>query len=271
MITANKAKSPVFKVDLNVEDMRLLFTKQKEAWLANGIPDYTTRIDRMDRLITLLVDSKDEIAATLSEDYGGRSVEGSLLEVLVVVNTLKYNKIHLREWMGPELHEAPFPDAVARVEFQPKGVVGVVSPWNFPWSLAFSPIASIFAAGNVCMLKPSELAPRTSALMAQLVAQFFHETEFTVLQGGPDTGAAFAALPFDHLIYTGRTKIGAVIMGAAAKNLTPMTLELGGKSPVLVGRTADIGDVARRVMKAKTFNAGQLCHAPDYVLLPKGY
>jgi len=263
MITANKAKSPVFKVDLNVEDMRLLFTKQKEAWLANGIPDYTTRIDRMDRLITLLVDSKDEIAATLSEDYGGRSIEGSLLEVLVVVNTLKYNKIHLRDWMEPELHEAPFPDAVARVEFQPKGVVGVVSRWNFPWTLAFSPIASIFAAGNVCMLKPSELAPRTSALMAQLVAQFFHETEFTVLQGGPETGAAFAALPFDHLIYTGGTKIGAAIMGAAAKNLTPVTLELGGKSPVLVGRTADIGDVARRVMKAKTFNAGEICLAPD--------
>jgi len=270
MITADKAKSPVFKVDLNAEDMRLLLTKQKEAWLANGIPDYTTRIDRMDRLITLLVDSKDEIAATLSEDYGGRSIEGSLLEVLVVVNTLKYNKIHLREWMGPELHEAPFPDAVARVEFQPKGVVGVVSRWNFPWTLAFSPIASIFAAGNVCMLKPSELAPRTSALMAQLIAQFFHDTEFTVLQGGPETGAAFAALPFDHLIYTGGTKIGAAIMGAAAKNLTPVTLELGGKSPVLVGRTADIDDVARRVMKAKTFNAGQICLAPDYVLLPKG-
>jgi coniferyl-aldehyde dehydrogenase len=106
--------------------------------------------------------------------------------------------------------------------------------------------------------------------MAQLVAQFFHETEFTVLQGGPETGAAFAALPFDHLIYTGGTKIGAAIMGAAAKNLTPVTLELGGKSPVLVGRTADIDDVARRVMKAKTFNAGQICLAPDYVLLPKG-
>jgi coniferyl-aldehyde dehydrogenase len=267
MITANKPKSPVF---LNAEDMRLLLTKQKEAWLANGIPDYTTRIDRMDRLIALLVGSKDEIAATLSEDYGGRSIEGSLAEVLTVVKTLKYNKIHLREWMEPELHEAPFPDAVARVEFQPKGVVGVVSPWNFPWALAFSPIASIFASGNVCMLKASEWAPRTSALMAQLVAQFFHETEITVLQGGPETGAAFAALPFDHLIYTGRTKIGAAIMGAAAKNLTPVTLELGGKSPVLVGRTADIGDVARRVIKAKTFNAGQLCHAPDYVLLPKG-
>jgi coniferyl-aldehyde dehydrogenase len=269
MITANKAKSPFCKVELNAEEMRLLLTKQKKAWLANGVPDRTTRIDRMYRLIALLVDNKEEIAAALSQDYGGRSIEGSLLEVLVVVNTLKYNKIHLREWMEPELHEAPFPDAVARVEFQPKGVVGVVSPWNFPWALAFSPIASIFAAGNVCMLKPSELAPRTSELMAQLVAQFFHETEFTVLQGGPETGAAFAALPFDHLIYTGGTKIGAAIMGAAAKNLTPVTLELGGKSPVLVGRTADIGDVAP-VMKAKTFNAGQICLAPDYVLLPKG-
>src|SRR5258708_32733032 len=120
------------------------------------------------------------------------------------------------------------------------------------------------------MLKPSELAPRTSTLMAQLVAQFFHDTEFTVLQGGPETGAAFAALPFDHLIYTGGTKIGAAIMGAAAKNLTPVTLELGGQSPVLVGQSADIGDVARRAMKAKTFNAGQICHAPEYVLLSKG-
>jgi coniferyl-aldehyde dehydrogenase len=271
MITANKAESPVFEVDLNAEDMRLLLTKQKEAWLANGIPDYSTRIDRIDRLIALLVDKKDEIAARLSEDYGRRSIEGSLfLDVLYVVNMLKYNKVHLREWMEPELHEAPFPDAVARVEFQPKGVVGVVSPWNFPWTLAFGPVADIFAAGNVCMLKPSELTPRTSALMAQLVAQFFHETEITVLQGGPETGEAFAALPFDHLIYTGGAKIGAAIMGAAVKNFTPVTLELGGKSPVLVGRTADIGDVARRVMTVKTFNAGQICLAPDYVLLPKG-
>ena len=251
--------------------MRLVHRKQKGAWLANGIPDYATRIDRMDRLIALLADRKDEIVATIREDYGKRSIEESLLaEVLYLVNSLKFNKVHLRECMEPELHETPFPDGIARVEFQPKGVIGVISPWNLPWLLALLPVINIFAAGNVCMLKPSELTPKTSALMARLVTEFFDETELTVLQGGPETGAAFAALPFDHLIYTGGTKIGQGIIEAAAKNLAPVTLELGGKSPVLCGRTADIGDVARRVMTAKTFNAGQTCLAPDYVFLPRG-
>ena len=261
----------VSKVELNANEMGLLHAKLKEAWLGNGIPNYETRIDRMDRLIALLVDNKDELVATISEDYGRRSIEGSLfVEVLYLVNSLKFNKVHLREWMEPELHETPFPDGIAQVKFQPKGVIGVISPWNLPVLLAFLPVINIFAAGNVCMLKPSELTPKTSALMARLVAQFFDETELTVLLGGPETGAAFASLPFDHLIYTGGTKIGPAVMGAAAKNLTPVTLELGGKSPVLCGRTADIGDVARRVMKAKTFNAGQTCLAPDYVLLPRG-
>jgi coniferyl-aldehyde dehydrogenase len=271
MNTSYKTTKSVFKVESNTEEMRLLHTKQKEAWLANGIPDYATRVDRMDRLMALLVDKRDEIVATISEDYGKRSIEESLFaEVLYLVNSVKFNKVHLREWMEPELHETPFPDGIARVEFQPKGVIGVISPWNLPWVLALLPVINIFAAGNVCMLKPSELTPRTSALMARLVAEFFDETELTVLQGGPETGAAFAALPFDHLIYTGGTKIGQGIMEAAAKNLTPVTLELGGKSPVLCGRTADIGDVARRVMTAKTFNAGQTCLAPDYLFLPRG-
>jgi coniferyl-aldehyde dehydrogenase len=271
MNTTNKPRSSVFKVELNAEEMRLLHTKQRKAWLANRIPNYATRIGRLNRLIALLVDNRDEIAATLNEDYGGRSIQESLLlEVLYLVDCLKFNKVHLREWMYPELHEAPFSDGLARVEFQPKGVIGVISPWNLPWLLAFLPVINIFAAGNVCMLKPSELTPKTSALIARLVAQFFDETELTVLQGGPETGAAFAALPFDHLIYTGGTKIGRVIMGAAAKNLTPVTLELGGKSPVLCSRTADIGDAARRVMTAKTCNAGQTCLAPDYVMLPTG-
>jgi len=264
----NKSRSAVFRVVSNAEELHRLHRKQKEAWLANGIPNYATRIDRLDRLIALLVDNKEEIVATISEDYGKRSIEESLFaEVLYLVNSLKFNKAHLEEWMKPKLHWA---GGLARVEFQPKGVIGVISPWNLPWLLALLPVINIFAAGNACMLKPSELTPKTSALMARLVTEFFDETELTVVQGGPETGAAFAALPFDHLIYTGGSKIGRGIMEAAAKNLTPVTLELGGKSPVLCGRTADIGDVARRVMTAKTFNAGQTCLAPDYLFLPRG-
>jgi coniferyl-aldehyde dehydrogenase len=268
MNTTNKPRSVVFRVESNSEELRLLHRKQREACLANGIPDFATRIDRLDRLIALLVDKKEEIVATISDDYGKRSIEESLFaEVLYLVNSVKFNKVHLEEWMKPELS---FSGGIARVEFQPKGVIGVIGPWNLPWLLALLPVINIFAAGNVCMLKPSELTPKTSALMARLVTEFFDETELTVVQGGPETGAAFAALPFDHLIYTGGSKIGRGIMEAAAKNLTPVTLELGGKSPVLCGRTADIGDVARRVMTAKTFNAGQTCLAPDYVFLPRG-
>jgi coniferyl-aldehyde dehydrogenase len=268
MNNTNKTKGAVFIVESYAEEMRRLHSRQKQVWLAKGIPDYQTRIDRMDRLIALLVDNKDEIVATISEDYGNRCIEESLFaEVLYLVDSVKFNKVHLGEWMKPELHYA---GGIARVEFQPKGVIGVISPWNLPWLLALLPVINIFAAGNVCMLKPSELTPKTSALMARLVAEFFDETELTVVEGGPETGAAFAALPFDHLIYTGGARVGQVVMEAAAKHLTPVTLELGGKSPVLCGRTADIGDVAQRVMTAKLFNAGQTCLAPDYLFLPSG-
>jgi coniferyl-aldehyde dehydrogenase len=251
--------------------MRSLLDRQRAALAEEGSPTYDVRIDRTDRLIALLVENKDEIAGTLKEDFGRRSDEASLLtEVLWVVDSYKYNKLHLREWMQPEIREAMFPDAEARVEYQPKGVVGVVSPWNFPWNLAFDPIGSVIAAGNRVMLKPSELTPLTSVLMAKLANQYFDETELAIVQGGPETGAAFTALPFDHLIFTGSPKVGSAVMRAASASLTPVTLELGGKSPALIGRSADLGDAVRRILTAKTFNAGQVCLAPDYVLLPSG-
>src|ERR1700742_4150889 len=171
--------------------------------------------------------------------------------------------------MQPQIHEAMFPDAEARVEYQAKGVVGVVSPWNFPWNLSFNPIGYIMAAGNRVMLKPSELTPVTSALMAKLANRYFDETELAVVQGGPDIGAAFTALPFDHLLFTGSARVGSAVMRAASASLTPVTLELGGKSPALIGRSADLGDAVRRILTAKTLNAGQVCLTPDYVLLPK--
>jgi coniferyl-aldehyde dehydrogenase len=186
-----------------------------------------------------------------------------------VVDSYKHTKLHLHEWMQPEIQVASFPDAEARVEYQAKGVVGVVSPWNFPWTLSFNPIGEAIAAGNRVMLKPSEMTPATSALMAKLADRYFDETEFAVVQGGPEIGAAFTELPFDHLIFTGSTRVGSAVMRAASASLTPVTLELGGKSPVLIGRSADLGDAARRILTWKTFNAGQICLAPDYVLLPR--
>ena len=254
------------------EKMRSLLDRQRAAFEEEGFPTYDVRLDRIDRLIALLVENKNEIAGTLKEDFGHRSDEASLLtEVLWVIDSYKYNKLHLREWMQPEIREAIFPDADARVEYQPKGVVGVVSPWNFPWNLAFDPIGSVIAAGNRVMLKPSELTPVTAALMAKLANKYFDETELAVVQGGPEIGAAFTALPFDHLIFTGSPKVGSAVMRAASASLTPVTLELGGKSPALIGRSADLGDAVRRILTAKTFNAGQVCLAPDYVLLPNGF
>ena len=251
------------------EKMRLLLDRQRAAFAEDGIPTYEVRIDRTDRLIALMVENKDDIASALDEDFGHRSNEAALLtEVWWIIDGYKYNKLHLREWMQPQIHEAMFPDAEARVEYQAKGVVGVVSPWNFPWNLSFNPIGYIIAAGNRVMLKPSELTPVTSALMAKLSNRYFDETELVVVQGGPEIGAAFTALPFDHLIFTGGTRVGSAVMRAASASLTPVTLELGGKSPALIGRSADLGDAVRRILTWKTFNAGQVCIAPDYVLLP---
>ncbi len=253
------------------ERMRSLLDRQRAAHLLEGAPAYDTRIDRTNRLIALLVENQSDIIGALNADYGHRSAEATLLaDVWSVIDNYKYTKLHLREWMQTEIHEAMFPDAEARVEHVPKGVVGVVSPWNFPWRLAFAPIGYIFAAGNRCMLKPSELTPATSALMAKLAAKYFDETELAVVQGGPAIGAAFTALPFDHLIFTGGTKVGSAVLRAASETLTPVTLELGGKSPALIGKSADIRDAARRILTVKTFNAGQICLAPDYVLLPSG-
>ncbi len=158
--------------------------------------------------------------------------------------------------------------ARAEVRFQPKGVIGVMTPWNFPVQLACDAVAGAFAAGNRVMLKPSEFTPTTSAMLAQIFDLFFDEDEIAVINGGPEVGAAFAGLPFDHLIFTGATSIGRHVMRAAAENLTPVTLELGGKSPVVIGRSADMGKAAARIMAGKIMNAGQVCLAPDYILAP---
>ncbi|WP_417691951.1 coniferyl aldehyde dehydrogenase [Pseudomonas sp.] len=255
---------------VGAEQLTATLARMKQAHLADGPASLELRRDRLDRAIALLLDNRDAIVAAVSADFGNRSREQTLLsDIGGSVASLKHCREHLAEWMQAQSHPSPFPGSEARVEYQPLGVVGVISPWNFPIVLAFGPLASIFAAGNRAMLKPSELTPRTSALMGELIARYFDENELTTVLGDAEVGALFSAQPFDHLIFTGGTAVARHIMRAASDNLVPVTLELGGKSPVLVSRSADLATVVQRVMTVKTFNAGQICLAPDYVLLPE--
>ena len=255
--------------------MRHTLEIQRKAHLNDGPPSAEKRIEWLDRAIGLLVGNKDGITDALREDFGHRSVHASLLtDVSGSIGPLKFAKENLRSWMRPEKRKVTpailgLFGARARVELQPKGVVGIISPWNFPVQLTFGPLAGAFAAGNRVMIKPSEFTPRTSELMARLFRSAFDEAEVAVFAGGPEVGAAFSKLPFDHLLFTGATSIAYHVMRAAAENLVPTTLELGGKSPVIVGRSANIDLTAKRVMMGKTLNAGQICLAPDYVLLPQ--
>jgi coniferyl-aldehyde dehydrogenase len=255
--------------------MRQTLERQKAAQLAEGPPSAALRIDRLDRAIGLLVDHADEIADALRDDFGHRSIDASLFtDVAASIEPLKHAKRHLRQWMRRDRRSAS-PSALgllgarAWVDYQPKGVVGVISPWNFPFNLTFAPLAGILAAGNRAMIKPSEFTPRSSALMQRMIGQAFDGAEIAVFTGGTEVGEAFSRLPFDHLLFTGATSVAKHIMRAAAENLVPVTLELGGKSPAIVGRDADLVLAARRLMFGKTLNAGQVCVSPDYALVPR--
>jgi coniferyl-aldehyde dehydrogenase len=242
----------------------------KQAQLTDGAASAELRQDRLERAARLLTLHHDALASAISADYGHRSPHQSLLsDVLSSVAALRHAQEHLPNWMQAQPQEAPVPGMQARVQYQPLGVVGIISPWNFPLNLAFSPLAGVFSAGNRALLKPSELTPRTSQLLAELIARYFDPLELDVVLGDAQTGQAFSALPFDHLVFTGSTAVGRHVMRAAAENLVPLTLELGGKSPVLIDTDADIATAAERVLTVKTFNVGQICISPDYVLLPE--
>jgi len=256
------------------DDMQTILDRQKAAHLRDGAPNAEQRIERIDRCIGLLVDYRGEIEEALNADFGVRSREATAFtDVASSIGTLKHAKAHLKAWMAPEKRKTTpallgLFGAKAQVRYQPKGVVGVISPWNFPVNLTFTPLAGVLAAGNRAMIKPSEFTPATSELMARMFGAVFSPEEIAVVTGGPEVGEAFAALAFDHLIFTGATSIARHVMKAAAQNLTPLTLELGGKSPVILGRSADMKTAAARIMNGKTLNAGQICLAPDYVLVP---
>src|SRR5579872_4275972 len=254
--------------------MRQVLAAQKAAHIRVGAPSAELRMERLERCIQLLVKHEADIVKALNDDFGNRAAAVSgITDVAGSIGPLKHAKAHLKAWMKPEKRKTTpallgFLGAKAEVQFQPKGVVGIISPWNFPANLTFSPLAGVLAAGNRAMIKPSEFTPATSELMAKMFAEAFTEEEIAVFPGGPEVGQAFASLPFDHLIFTGATGVARHVMKAAAENLVPVTLELGGKSPVILGRSADYATAAARVMAGKTLNAGQICLAPDYVLAP---
>jgi len=254
--------------------MQSALERQKAAQLRDGAPSVETRVDRLDRCVRLLIDYRGRIEEALNADFGARSREATAFtDVAASIGPLKHARANLQRWMRPERRPTSPPllglfGAKCEVRCQPKGVVGVISPWNFPVNLTFAPLAGVLAAGNRAMIKPSEYTPATSALLAEMFGKAFSEEEITVVTGGPEVGEAFARLAFDHLVFTGATAVARHVMRAAADNLTPLTLELGGKSPVIIGRSADLPTAAARIMNGKTLNAGQICLAPDYVLAP---
>lgn len=255
-----------------IQSLQAILDSQKLAQLQSGEPSAATRRDRLDRCIALLVDHQDELVDALDADFGGRAKTGSrLADIAASIAPLKHARAELVRWMRPA-KRATSPrilgliGAKAQIRYTPKGVVGVISPWNFPIQLIFGPLAGILAAGNRAMIKPSEFTPRVSALLQNLFARYFRSDEIAVVTGGAEMGQAFGALAFDHLIFTGATSIARHVMRAAADNLVPLTLELGGKSPVILGQGADLAIAARRILNGKVMNAGQICLAPDYVL-----
>jgi coniferyl-aldehyde dehydrogenase len=246
---------------------------QRAAFTAELPVSSALRKDRLRRLGALCIDNADRFVSAMSEDFGHRSHDQSILsDVGASVSAIKAQLSNIDRWMRPEKRKVPFPlgllGARARVEYQPKGVVGVISPWNFPVLLAVSPIAAAFGAGNRVMVKTSEATPATTALFEELGPRCFDEAELAFFGGGPEVGQRFASLAFDHLIFTGATAIGRHILHAAADNLVPVTLELGGKSPAIIGRGADVAKAADRIAVGKMMNAGQICIAPDYAFVP---
>ncbi len=262
-----------------ITEMKKVLDLQKQLHIQEGPPSVQLRKDRLDRCVSMVKKYQNPIILALQEDFGNRDpVMSVATEVLSAIGPLEHAKKNLSRWMKPEKRRAEIAPlgpllslmgARARIEYQPMGTVGCISPWNFPVNLVLAPMGGILAAGNRVMVKPSEITPSTSAVMKSMFEEYFDQVEIAVFTGDAEVGAAFSSLPFDHMLFTGGTAIAKHVMKAASENLVPITLELGGKSPVIIGKDSDVGRAAIRVMQGKTMNAGQICLAPDYALVPK--
>ncbi len=254
-----------------MNDLRASFDRLRAAQLKH-IPDQRERLYSLKRLAEAVQHHKEAVVTAINEDFGRRSrVETMVADIMVTLEEIKHAEKNLRRWMKPQSRpiSLTFKPASGELRFLPLGVVGIVAPWNYPFQLAVIPLINAIAAGNRVMIKPSEFTPRLSALLAKMLSEVFSADEVVVVQGDADVGAAFTSLPFDHLLFTGSTAVGRHVMAAAAPNLTPVTLELGGKSPALIAPDYPLEHAADRIATGKCFNAGQTCVAPDYVLVPR--
>lgn len=255
----------------DVADLDTVFLAMRRASRAADVPSLALRRDRLDRLRTLILENRDAFMDAIAADFGGRSrAETELLEILPLLNGLKHTRRHLPRWMRDERRHVSltFQPASARIRHEPLGVIGIIAPWNYPLLLALAPLVDAIGAGNRALIKPSELTPGFSDLLAARIAAIFAPDEVSVATGGVDVAKAFAKLPFDHLVFTGSTAVGREVMRAAADNLTPVTLELGGKSPAILLPGHPVEKAAKSIAFGKFLNAGQTCIAPDYALVP---
>jgi coniferyl-aldehyde dehydrogenase len=254
------------------DSLQELFDAQRVAF-ARGAPDYDRRMDALDALRRGLHERQDDLVRAVSDDFGGRAREETvLLELFPLYDQIRHARRHLRGWMRRRRVPSTWFLRPSRAfyQYQPLGVVGVIGAWNYQLLLTLGPLVDALAAGNCVIVKPSEITPRSAEMIREIVAAVFPSDYVTCVTGGPEVASAFAALPFDHLFFTGSTRVGQLVMQAAAANLTPVTLELGGKSPAIVHADYPLARAADRIMAGKLYNAGQTCVAPDYVLLPAG-
>jgi len=256
----------------SADPLQSTFQAQQAAFRAHPMPSAEERISMLKRLKNAIVRHEQALVDAVNLDFGSRSpMETRFVELVNLVEVIKYQIKHIRQWMKPEYRSVPMNmrPAKAKVIRQPLGVVGIIVPWNYPYFLALDAVIPALAAGNRVMLKMSEFTPNAALALQAMLADIFSEDQVAVITGEADVAIAFTKLPFDHLIFTGSTNVGRHVMAAAAENLTPVTLELGGKSPVLVHESYPLAEAAERIAWGKCINAGQTCVAPDYLLLPE--
>lgn len=250
-------------------EMDVIFAKQGEYAPVVARTDYKARKAKIKKVMEYVLTHKSEIEAALQADFSKHPTETTLTEILIVVAEAKDNIRNLRKWMKPKKVSTPMVQlgTSGRIEYTPKGRNLIISPWNYPFSLAIGPLISAIGAGNVAMIKPSEMTPHTSAFIKKMVGDLFEEREAAVFEGNHEIAQHLLSLPFNHIFFTGSPAVGKIVMGAAAKHLTSVTLELGGKSPAIVDESAKVKDAAEKIAWGKCLNNGQTCIAPDYLLI----